>query len=505
MSDKILDIEQITYSRELFEAKPAKFVSYLIYIFISILIICLAWAYMNEIDIVARGQGIVRPSEQINTIRIEYTGKLNELNIYEGIHIEKGDILFELEHSTLDLQKQQYQLRIDELNDEIVSLKSFENSIKNSEELFDNQSTFNSYYKSRYNNYVQNMKYLEVKQESNKLNINKTNKLDIYKTQLSELEKELKLNELLSSSIKQSKDLNTDSNYNYKYNEYLTHIEQFENQINFLLINDIKNEELLKSGIISKHEYDKSKLDLENLKLSYNEYKLNYMTTLNEKISGIKESIVSVKSQIELEVFNGDILESEEINYGIQLEKYKLDTLISIHDLIIEKQNILNDLEVQLNSVIVQIDHAVVKSPSSGNINFIKEVSVGDYLSIGDEILTIIPDESENLTIDIALPNSEVSGIQVGDIVKFQFDALPFREFGEFKGVINSISSDIKIDNYGNSYYLVEAKLLDHQSISYKGENRKVKVGMSCNAYLVKEQKKVFYWLLEKINLKEVK
>ncbi|PKM53954.1 MAG: secretion protein HylD, partial [Firmicutes bacterium HGW-Firmicutes-3] len=106
-------------------------------------------------------------------------------------------------------------------------------------------------------------------------------------------------------------------------------------------------------------------------------------------------------------------------------------------------------------------------------------------------------------SVDIALPNSEVAGIEVGDVVKFKFSALPFKEYGEFTGTIEQISTDIKSDNSGTSYYLVEAKLTDIEVVSYKGEKRNIKVGMACEAHVIKEQKKILYWLLEKINLKD--
>lgn len=76
-------------------------------------------------------------------------------------------------------------------------------------------------------------------------------------------------------------------------------------------------------------------------------------------------------------------------------------------------------------------------------------------------------------------------------------------EYGEFTGTIEQISTDIKSDNMGNSYYLVEAKLSEVEGVSYKGETRNIRVGMACEAHIIKEQKKILYWLLEKINLKD--
>ncbi len=59
------------------------------------------------------------------------------------------------------------------------------------------------------------------------------------------------------------------------------------------------------------------------------------------------------------------------------------------------------------------------------------------------------------------------------------------------------------MDRMGNSYYGAKANLDDTIAISYKGEKRNIKVGMTCEVHIIKEQKKVLYWLLEKINLRD--
>lgn len=52
------------------------------------------------------------------------------------------------------------------------------------------------------------------------------------------------------------------------------------------------------------------------------------------------------------------------------------------------------------------------------------------------------------------------------------------------------------------SYYFVESEIENKPLFSYKGEQGEIKIGMTCEAQVVTKQKKILYYLLEKINLK---
>lgn len=67
-----------------------------------------------------------------------------------------------------------------------------------------------------------------------------------------------------------------------------------------------------------------------------------------------------------------------------------------------------------------------------------------------------------------------------------------------------NISSDSQVNiELGTNGYLVESTILNEKVYNYKNEAVEVKVGMTCEAYIVTERKKILYVLLEKLNLKE--
>ena len=54
----------------------------------------------------------------------------------------------------------------------------------------------------------------------------------------------------------------------------------------------------------------------------------------------------------------------------------------------------------------------------------------------------------------------------------------------------------------GLSYYWVESEIENKPLFSYKGEKGELKIGMTCAAQVITKRKKILYYLLEKINLK---
>lgn len=81
---------------------------------------------------------------------------------------------------------------------------------------------------------------------------------------------------------------------------------------------------------------------------------------------------------------------------------------------------------------------------------------------------------------------------------------MPYKEYGELRGTITDIATDATVDaKTGISYYLVESEIENKPLFSYKGEEGEIKMGMTCEAQVITKQKKILYYLLEKIHLKD--
>ncbi len=84
----------------------------------------------------------------------------------------------------------------------------------------------------------------------------------------------------------------------------------------------------------------------------------------------------------------------------------------------------------------LEIEKSVVRSEIEGTLNVKQTIRAGDFLTAGSELAIVIPADKTLYKIDISMPEKEISGINVGDRIKYHFDALPFREYGELQGEI---------------------------------------------------------------------
>lgn len=105
----------------------------------------------------------------------------------------------------------------------------------------------------------------------------------------------------------------------------------------------------------------------------------------------------------------------------------------------------------------------------------------------------------EILKIQVYVPNKDISNLEIGDRVKYRFQALPYNEYGVLEGHVINISGDAKFNKeQGQSFYLVESDVENKPLVSYKGIETRIKVGMALEAQVITKTKKVLFYLLEK-------
>ncbi len=114
----------------------------------------------------------------------------------------------------------------------------------------------------------------------------------------------------------------------------------------------------------------------------------------------------------------------------------------------------------------------------------------------------ILPETNSSYYAELYVENRDIAKLQIGQTVKFEIAAYPSSEYGYFTGIINSIAKDIKVDgNSGSSYYPVRVKCDKTTVMNKHGDKGSIINGMICQAKIVVEEKSIFRYLMEKINL----
>ncbi len=456
----IKNLNEMTDSRELMEAKTHPFISIFIGFLLIIILAALTWSYFGEMDIVVKASGVVRPNEKVSRVTNKVLARVESVHFTSGQHVKQGDLLYTLEREQLSEQLQTIQEQMDKTNEELKSLEDLKREMVSRNGLGSSPIEL-----SRFNRQV-----LEVEDTVRSNFEIEFNRLEF---ELEDARMHLNNYQLLEQSISSQSNLfQSGDEFFYKYEDFISRSEQLDIQAQ-------KMSEQFKEFVVQTgdsrtvaYEMKETQLNAENYK---NEYLLSIQTSMKELNKQVR--------QIELQMADLNV----QFIKTIDAAKEKLKELMS------QKRNIELSLEDR-----------EVRSPIEGTVNVITDIAAGDLVQTGSEILTIVPKNDSDFVVELALHNQDIANIHPGDQVKFNFLALPSQEYGHLTGHIRTVSVDAtQHPQNGVSYYVAEASLEDQPLYSNKGEEARVKVGMVVEAHVITRSEKILYYLLEKIDLRE--
>lgn len=225
-----------------------------------------------------------------------------------------------------------------------------------------------------------------------------------------------------------------------------------------------------------------------------------------------KEDFDSKKMEYLLAVERKDSLESNKFS----LEKQISEQLYSIEQLKHEHKNQLSQLnrlsyDNEQQSVEVKAsESSVIRASQPGVVSSIY-AQTGQYVDPSKLLMTILP-QSNVLIAQLYVPDRAIGFMNVGDIVLLRYQAYPYQKFGHAKAKIGSIAKTaiaaqnipsigtVSLQEQMNNepMYLVQA-VLSHQEIKAYGKNLPLRVGMTLEADVLQERRKLYEWVLEPI------
>jgi len=206
-----------------------------------------------------------------------------------------------------------------------------------------------------------------------------------------------------------------------------------------------------------------------------------------------------------------------------QLEQSRLQTIASIgaadaaqSRLVIERRRIRADLErdeADINQRITQLDAQmrqtesqaahVIAAPIAGQVSAL-QARVGERADPSIPLATIGEPDAE-LIAELYLPSRAIAFVETGQLVKLQYDALPYQKFGVAEGNVLRVSSTSLLPQElgvltqnPEPLYRVEVGL-SAQAVKAFGKDIPLQSGMELTADIVLEDRKLMEWLLEPI------
>ena len=176
------------------------------------------------------------------------------------------------------------------------------------------------------------------------------------------------------------------------------------------------------------------------------------------------------------------LLNNQKDNFVAEHELALIQTLNTINELIDEK-------ELELESLNQIIEGKKIKATTAGIISNWQINAEGYYLSTGQNITYIIPDEAENVFVAY-VKTADIEAIEVGDEVNVKLAAFDNTEYERLTGKIQSIGSlTVALDGIGNVYPV--------EIVLYDVPQEMLHIGSEGTCYIIAGQRSVLDYFLE--------
>ena len=496
----ILPMNEITDSVEMLHEKPNKGMPIFTWILVLLLAVALTWCCIGEIDYFIKASGIVRPGENVSTISSLMTGRVEALNISEGDYVKKGELLFKINTAELEQSLSAYTKEKQRIETENLNLKKLEESILSEENLFDISNPDESAYYLKYEKYISDLQSLSEQYKNTSADpANAADSAAIsaesIKSQLAIYRKELSGLETLKSSVETNSDMFEDKSsvYAMQYADYTAAINAYDVNINQKKSDKENAEPLFKAGGISQSEYDSFCRSHENAKLEKDKYISEFKLNIEQEITAADKNISDLEFSLKSQ--NQSLSSYAEISHDEQLaaENMKLEMLSGIADSIKSNEASIISIEKQIADIELNIKNSEITAPIDGTINMYAELNSADLVQSGQTIATIVPDTDGAYKLTMYLSSADISETEIGQKFRLRFAAYPYQEYGELTGTVKSISTDVRSSENGMSYYVAEVSIDDTLGLELVS-------GMECEARVVTKQRKIIWWLLEKLD-----
>jgi HlyD family secretion protein len=176
-----------------------------------------------------------------------------------------------------------------------------------------------------------------------------------------------------------------------------------------------------------------------------------------------------------------------------------------MYSLLLENYNLQKekaDLAQKLKQLEEQLSQCEIIATKDGIVEELTTFSVGDLLGSGENIIRIVPLNSDNIKAFVNILEKDISDIKIGQEVKIKLSAFNEHEYGQIKGYVSRIGADTIYEN-NVPYYQIDIEIKDSTIKSKKGTLSYLRPGMTGIARIKVNQKKLMAYVLEKINLKD--
>ncbi|MEO1428216.1 MAG: HlyD family efflux transporter periplasmic adaptor subunit [Cyanobacteria bacterium J06632_19] len=469
--DFVEDSDEYFYgTEELLDALPKVWTRSLLYVLIGFVGFGVPWSMVAKIDETGSARGRIEPLGAIRKLDSITGGKVNVVKVKKGDTVRSGQILLEVDNSTVKPELERTKEKLAGLEKQVSQL----NLLKKQVDL-----TLST--QEQQNKSLIEEKKAQINQAAQNLNAKQSS------YNLQKLEKQA----LVSQAKQQIQTFfNERKSAQERLNIDKSLVERHRRLLNVGAVSQAKIDSLKKEQQESQRVYEKAESDMKQAEFRLAEEQNRYQTTMNQ----LKSDIEQAKLQ----------LAEQKSSYQSAVDAGKL-ALLKTQQQIKELQNQINSTKSQIAqtrseimSLKIQMQNRIVRSPIDGIVFELPVSKPGEVLQPGQRIAKIAP-KSGGFVLKAQMPVKETGFLKTGMPVKVKFDAYPFQEYGILPGKVSWISPDSKIDTKagaGTASYELRISL-ENSELKYGSRRIPLTPGQTANAEVIVRQRRVIDLLLD--------
>ncbi len=413
---------------EIIESPPSPLGRISIWFIFIIFMSAIIWACIGEVDQIASARGKVIPHGQVKTLQTSDQGIITGIFVEEGDVVKEGQTLLQLDSTFSEIDFETAEKRLETINLEKVLLEQEMNG--ESEHVIVDTSLSAAEY--AYHQQLRRMRQEEYKE-----------KALLYQIEISKAQKDKEKAEV--------------------------DLEYYQKQADVLQGQVERNETLMKSGSLSKIEY---------------EDKVSELDLMKNKVHSAEVLISSTDSTIAQANQN---LTSLEQSYNTELIQ-----------MIVQKDKELLEAQSDLEKMQKKFSMHNLEAPVSGRVSGIGAHTIGGVVTSAQPIVSIVP-EGTPLVIEAKVLNKDIGFIEEGQECDIKLDAFSFQRYGVATGKITYISPDAFEDERLGYVYTIRIKP-DAEYIALENKNLNMTPGMTASVEVKLDRRKIIEFFLPAID-----
>jgi len=422
-----------------------------------------AWAVMARVDVVIAARGKLEPLSQSQSVQSKVGGVVTTVLVREGQTVKQGQLLLQLDKTSLQNQLKTLLLQRNQLVKETAVLRL----ARQGRSLSALRQTSGSI-PPELMNQVQTRLLLQamLTQNPSDLSPEQYERYTLFQQQLRDRQS---ITQIQRANV-QTQIAETDAQLAKT---------EFQFKVERKLLSQLTP--LMEQGAISRTDFLRRAVDVNTLQSQLNQTRLQKRELQLNQLQTQAESQKSMTETFQ----------------DLQRQLAELDT--QFDSTIKANQRQMIQVNAQLSQIQTDLKSQDLRSPVDGIVFNLGPKLPGVVAQPGQALVQVVPDESLISRVQVA--NADIANIQVGTAVEIRIDAYPFTEYGSVKGVVAKVGREaITMNSQADAQttFPVEVRL-DRQFLERRTEQFPLVPGMTLVANIKVRQRAPISYIADEL------